>query len=105
MMQIMKQAREMQGKMQEMQGELGKLEVEGHSGGGLVKVVMTCKRDLKKIEIAPELMNAEEKETLEDLIVAAINNAGGNAETMLAEKTQSMMEEFGLPANFELPNF
>ena len=64
---------------------------------------MTCKRDLKKLEIAPELLNPEDKETIEDLIIAAINMAGANAETKMAEETQKMMEEFGLPANFELP--
>jgi len=102
---IMRQAREMQNRMQQMQEQLGQMEVQGQAGGGMVKVTMTCKRDLKKIDIAPELMNAGERETLEDLIVAAVNMAGQNAETKMAEETQKMMKEFGLPANFELPNF
>lgn len=103
MLKIMKQAKEMQGRMKQMQDELGQLEVEGQAGGGMVKVVMTCKRDLKKLEIAPELLSPEDKETIEDLIIAAINMAGANAETKMAEETQKMMEEFGLPSNFELP--
>ena len=105
MQQIMRQAKQMQDRMQQMQGELGNMEVGGESGGGLVKVVMNCRRDLKKIEIAPELMTPGERETLEDLIVAAINMAGQNAEGKMAEETQKMMAEFGLPANFQLPDF
>jgi len=105
MQQIMKQAKQMQDRMKEMQGQLGHMEVTGEAGGGLVKVLMSCKRDLKKIEIAPELMLPDERETLEDLIVAAINMAGQNAEGKMAEETQKMMQEFGLPANFELPDF
>lgn len=105
MQQIMRQAKEMQDRMQQMQAELGHMEVTGESGGGMVKVVMNCRRDMKKIEIAPELMLPDERETLEDLIVAAVNMAGQNAETKMGEETQKMMEEFGLPSNFELPNF
>lgn len=105
MQQIMRQAKEMQNRMQQMQTQLGHMEVEGQAGGGLVRAVMTCRRDLKKVEIAPELLLPEEKETLEDLIVAAVNMAGQNAETKMAEETQKMMKEFGLPANFELPDF
>ncbi len=102
---IMRQAKEMQTRMQQMQEELGHLETSGEAGGGMVKVVMTCKRDLKKVEIAPELMAPEERETLEDLIVAAINMAGQNAEQKMADETQKMMKEFGLPANFDLSQF
>lgn len=105
MQQIMRQAKEMQDRMQQMQEELGHMEVTGEAGGGLVKVVMTCRRDLKKVEIAPELMVPDERETLEDLIIAAVNMAGQNAETTMAEQTQKMMEEFGLPANFQLPDY
>ena len=104
MQQIMRQAKEMQTRMQQMQAQLGDMEVSGEAGGGMVKVVMTCKRDLRKIEIAPEMMNPDDRETLEDLIVAAVNMAGQNAETKMAEETQKMMQEFGLPANFEIPD-
>lgn len=103
MLKVMKQAKEMQSRMQQMQAELGEIEVEGQAGGGLVKVIMTCKRDLKKLDIDPTLFTPDDKETVEDLIVAAINMAGANAETKMAEETQKMMEEFGLPPNFELP--
>ncbi len=105
MQQVMRQAKEMQDRMQQMQAELGEMEVEGQAGGGMVKVVMTCRRDLKKIEISPDLLAADEKETLEDLVVAAINTAGQNADQRMAEETQKMMEEFGLPSNFQLPDF
>ena len=105
MQQIMRQAKEMQDRMQEMQGQLGEMEVTGEAGGGLVKVVMSCKRDLKKLEISPELITPDDKETLEDLIVAAVNMAGQNAESKMAEETQKMMSDFGLPSNFELPDF
>lgn len=105
MQQIMRQAREMQNRMQQMQDQLALMEVQGQAGGGMVTVTMTCKRDLKKVDISPDLMKAEERETLEDLIVAAINMAGQNAEQKMAEETQKMMKEFGLPTNFELPNF
>jgi len=77
----------------------------GEAGGGMVKVTMNCRREMKKIEIAPEMMTPDERETLEDLIVAAVNMAGQNAEGKMAEETQKMMQEFGLPANFELPDF
>ena len=105
MQQIMRQAKEMQTRMQQMQEELGDMEVTGEAGGGMVKVQMNCRRELKKIEIAPEMMVPDERETLEDLIVAAVNMAGQNAEGKMAEETQKMMQEFGLPANFELPDY
>lgn len=105
MQQIMRQAKEMQTRMQQMQEQLGDVEVSGEAGGGMVKVVMNCRREMKKVEIAPEMMTPDERETLEDLIVAATNMAGQNAEGKMAEETQKMMQEFGLPANFELPDY
>lgn len=105
MQQIMRQAKEMQTRMKQMQESLGHMEVEGQAGGGLVKIVMTCNRTLKKVTIALELMLPDERETLEDLIVAAVNMAGEAAETKMAEETRKMMQEFGLPANLDLPDF
>ncbi len=103
MMQIMKQAREMQTRMQQMQEQLGEIEVEGSAGGGMVKVVMTCKRDVKALEIAPELLNPDDRQTIQDLLIAALNVAGQNAESRLAEETRKMMQDLGLPADFQLP--
>lgn len=101
--QMMKQAQLMQQRMQELQARLAVTEVSGASGGGLVKVVMTCKGDVRKLEIAPEIINPGDKETLEDLVMAAINNARQNADQRLADDTRSMMEEFGLPPGAQLP--
>lgn len=101
--QMMKQAQLMQQRMQELQARLAVTEVSGQSGGGLVQVVMTCKGDVRKLEIAPEIINPGDKETLEDLVMAAINNARQNADQRLADDTRSMMEEFGLPPGAQLP--
>lgn len=101
--QMMKQAQLMQQRMQELQARLAVTEVTGQSGGGLVQVVMTCKGDVRKLEIAPEIINPGDKETLEDLVMAAINNARQNADQRLADDTRSMMEEFGLPPGAQLP--
>ena len=105
MQSIMKQARVMQDRMKQMQDDIAEMEVTGESGGGLVKVVMTVRGDMRKIDVAEELMVPGEKETLEDLIIAAVNMARQNGETRIAEETQRMMEEFGLPKDFDLPQF
>ena len=94
---MMKQAAQLQSKMQAMQEELGQLEVEGTSGGGLVTVRMTAKMDVKAIKIDPTLMKAEEREVLEDLLVTALADARRKAETAMQEKMQSMAGGLGLP--------
>ncbi len=101
--QMMQQAKAMQDKMQEMQDKLGDMEVEGSSGGGMVKVVTTCKGVCKKIDIDPSLLKEGEKEVVEDLIKAALNDAKNKADSKLAEETQKMMQELGLPAGVQLP--
>ncbi|MBU0800623.1 MAG: YbaB/EbfC family nucleoid-associated protein [Alphaproteobacteria bacterium] len=101
--QMMKQAQLMQQRMQELQARLADTEVTGQSGGGLVHVVMTCKGDVRKLTIAPEIINPDDKETLEDLVMAAINAARQNADQKLADDTRKMMEEFGLPPGAQLP--
>ena len=93
---FMQQAQEMQEKMKEMQKAQKKLEVEGQSGAGLVKVVMTGKHDLKSVTLDPSLMS-EDKEMLEDLFAAAVNDANRRVE----EKSQSYFS--GLSQNFDLP--
>ncbi len=94
---MMKQARNLQARMGEIQGEIAALEVEGSAGGGLVRVTMTGKGELKRVSIDASLMKAEEREILEDLIVAASNEARGKAETALAEKMRSATGGLDLP--------
>lgn len=101
--QMMKQAQLMQTRMQELQARLAETEVAGQSGGGLVQVVMTCKGDVRKMTIAPEIINPDDKETLEDLVMAAVNAARQNGDQRLADETRKMMEEFGLPPGAQLP--
>ncbi|WP_315701901.1 MULTISPECIES: YbaB/EbfC family nucleoid-associated protein [unclassified Bradyrhizobium] len=97
---MMKQAAQLQSKMQEMQQELGNLEVEGTSGGGLVAVRMTAKMDVKGIKIDPSLMKPEETEILEDLVVTACNDARRKAEAAMQEKMQAITGKLGLPPGF-----
>ncbi len=93
LMGIMKQAQAMQQKLQDAQAELETLEVEGASGGGMVKVVLTGKGDMRRVAIDPSLMVAEEREVLEDLIVAA----HADAKRKLDEAQQRMMQEAAGP--------
>lgn len=100
---MMQQAKAMQDKMQVMQAKLGETLVEGSAGGGAVKAVMTCKGECQSISIDPSVMNPAEKDLLEDLIKAAINDAKAKADARLADETQKMMSELGLPAGVQLP--
>lgn len=101
MQKMMQQAQEMQEKMQEMQNKLGEIEVQGTAGGGMVTVTCSCKGECKKVSIEPEAL--QEKEMLEDLIAAAYNDAKAKADAKMAEETQSMMQDMGLPAGVQLP--
>ena len=94
---MMKQAAQLQSKMQAMQDELGQIEVEGTSGGGLVNVRISGKMEVKTVKIDPSLMKAEEREVLEDLLVTAFNDARRKAETAMQEKMQSLTGGLGLP--------
>jgi nucleoid-associated protein EbfC len=94
---MMKQAAQLQSKMQAMQDELGQVEVEGSSGGGLVAVRMTAKMDVKAVKIDPTLMKAEDREVLEDLLVTALADARRKAEAAMQEKMQSLAGGLGLP--------
>jgi DNA-binding YbaB/EbfC family protein len=100
---MMQQAQQMQFKMQEMQEKLGDLEVEGESGGGMVKVRMTCKGEILGLDINPSLINPAEREMLEDLIVAALNSASEAKDERVRTETQGMMKALGLPADGKLP--
>lgn len=99
---LMKQAQQMQEKMAKMQAEIGAIEVEGQSGGGMVKVVMTCKHDCKRITIDPSLLG-EDKDMLEDLVAAAFNDAVRKAEATMTEKMSSVTAGFPMPPGFKMP--
>ena len=99
---MMKQAAQLQSKMQAMQEELSHVEVEGISGGGLVSVRMTAKMEVKAVKIDPSLMKAEEREILQDLLVSALNEALRKAEVAMAEKMQSLTGGLGLPPGLGL---
>jgi DNA-binding YbaB/EbfC family protein len=94
---MMKQAAQLQSKMQEMQNELGNIEVEGISGGGLVTVRMTAKMEVKAVKIDPSLIKADEREILEDLLVTALGDARRKAELAMQEKMQTLTGGLGLP--------
>jgi DNA-binding YbaB/EbfC family protein len=94
---MMKQAAQLQSKMQAMQDELGQVEVEGSSGGGLVNVRISGKMEVKAVKIDPSLIKAEEREVLEDLLATAFNDARRKAETAMQEKMQSLTGGLGLP--------
>jgi DNA-binding YbaB/EbfC family protein len=94
---MMKQAAQLQSKMQEMQEQLGHVEVEGISGGGLVSVRMTAKMEVKAVNIDPSLMKPEEREVLQDLVATAHNDARRKAEAAMQEKMQALTGGLGLP--------
>lgn len=98
---MMQQAQQMQFKLQEMQEKLKDIEVEGEAGGGMVKVKMMCDGKVISIDIDDSVMG--DKETLEDLVVAAINNANSVKDERIQQETKAMMEELGLPEGTQLP--
>ncbi len=100
--QLMKQAQMMQENMRRMQEQLASVEVEGQSGAGMVKVVMTCKHDVKRVTIDPSLVG-DDKEMLEDLVAAAFNDAARRVEAAIAEKMSGLSAGLGLPPGFKLP--
>ena len=96
---MMEQAQQVQFKLQEMQEKFKDVEVEGESGGGLVKVRMSCAGHLLGIDIDKSLMGGEDKETVEDLIVAAVNNSLDAKDSRIQDETKKMMEAMGLPTD------
>jgi DNA-binding YbaB/EbfC family protein len=99
---LMKQAAQMQSKMQEMQAELDQLEVEGAAGGGLVNVKLTAKGDLKAVKIDDSLLKPDEKEILEDLIITAHADARRKAESVMQEKMKGITGGLSLPPGLKL---
>jgi DNA-binding YbaB/EbfC family protein len=92
-----------QAKLQEAQEELGRIEVEGQSGGGMVRLTLTAKGELKRVRIDPSLLTPADKEMLEDLIIAAFADAKGKADRAAAEKMQSLTAGLPLPPGMKLP--
>lgn len=99
---LMKQAQAMQENMQRMQEEVAKMEVEGQSGGGMVKVTMTGKHEARRVSIDPSLLE-DDKDMLEDLIAAAINDATRRIEQEQQEKMSGMTAGMNLPPGFKMP--
>ena len=98
---LMKQAQMMQDNMKKAQEQLATIEVEGQSGGGMVKVMMTCRNDVKRVSIDPGIM--DDREMLEDLIAAAVNDAVRKAEATTQEKMGSLTDGMQLPPGMKLP--
>ncbi|HAU29636.1 MAG TPA: YbaB/EbfC family nucleoid-associated protein [Rhodospirillaceae bacterium] len=96
--QIMKQAQQMQARMKELQEKLAGVEISGQAGGGLVSVVLNGKGDARKISISPAAVDPSDIEMLEDLVLAAFNDAKAKVEAHIAGETQKIMGGMGLPA-------
>jgi DNA-binding YbaB/EbfC family protein len=103
MAKMMKAAQEMQSKMAELQDELHNITVEGQSGAGLVKATATAKGELVGLSIDPSIFNPNEKEVVEDLILAAIKDAQAKAAERSQEELSKLTEGFGLPPGMKLP--
>ena len=100
---MMKAAQEMQTKMVELQEELGRMTVVGESGAGLVKATSTAKGELVGLDIDPTIFNPDEKEVVEDLILAAIKEAQSRAAERHQDEMKKLTESMGLPADMKLP--
>jgi DNA-binding YbaB/EbfC family protein len=100
---LMGKVKEMQARMQEMQEGLSALEVTGQSGGGLVKVTLSGKGDMRSVSIDPSLVKPEDAEMIEDLIVAAHNDAKTKVEEMVAERTRELTAGLPIPPGMKLP--
>ena len=98
---LMKQAQQMQENMKKAQEQLAQVEVEGQSGAGMVKVLMTCSRDVRRVSIDASVM--DDKEMLEDLVAAAINDAMRRAEQISQERMSGFTAGLNLPAGMKLP--
>jgi len=103
MAKMMKSAQELQQKMEQLQEDMHNMMVTGESGAGLVKATATAKGELKGLDIDPSIFNGDDKEVVEDLILAAIKDAQSRASDRAAEEMQKIQEELGLPTGMKLP--
>jgi nucleoid-associated protein EbfC len=99
---LMKQAQQMQENMKNMQEQLATVEVEGQSGAGMVKIIMTCRYDVKRVNIDDSLLN-DDKDMLEDLLAAAVNDAVRRVEATAQEKMSGVTASMGLPPGMKFP--
>ena len=99
---LMKQAQQMQDNMKKLQGELAAMEIEGQAGSGMVKVVMTGRHEVRRVVIDPRLL-ADDREMLEDLVAAAVNDAARRVEAMTQEKMAGVTAGLPLPPGMKLP--
>jgi DNA-binding YbaB/EbfC family protein len=100
---MMQQAKQVQEKLEEIQEKLKDIDVQGESGGGAVSIIMSCASVVRTISINPSLLNPDNKEMLEDLLVAALNNAGENKDARVKQETKKMMESIGVDENTKFP--
>lgn len=100
---LMKQAQQMQAKMQEMQARLNEMEVTGAAGGGMVQVTLNGKGDMRKLVLDPSVIDPEDKEMLEDLILAAHNDAKAKIETVMQDEMQKVTGGLNLPPGMKFP--
>ena len=100
---MMQQAKLVQEKLEEIQEKLKDIDVSGASGDGLVRVTMSCANVVRSVTIDPSLLNAGGKDMLEDLVVAAINNAGEAKDVRVKEETRKMMDSIGVDENTKFP--
>jgi DNA-binding YbaB/EbfC family protein len=100
---MMKQAQQLQGKMAEVQEELARAEVEGSAGGGMVKALMSGRHELRRLSIDPTLVTPEDVGMLEDLVVAAVNDARVKVEAHVKEEVAKLTGGLGLPPGLNLP--
>jgi hypothetical protein len=103
MAKLMKSAQEMQGRMADLQESLGRITVEGQSGAGLVRATATAKGELTALSIDPSIFRAEDREMVEDLILAAVKDAQARAQDRTAEEMAKLTEGLGLPPGMKLP--
>jgi DNA-binding YbaB/EbfC family protein len=101
--QLMKQAQQMQTRMAEMQAKLAEVEMSGQSGGGMVSAIMNGKGELKKITLDKSAVDPDDVEILEDLILAAVNDAKNKVEAHVAAETQKLMGGMPMPPGMKLP--
>ncbi len=101
--QMLKQAQEMQTRMQEMQAALGEVDVTGDAGAGMITVTLNGRGEMRGIAIDESLVKASEKEILEDLVVAAVNDARARVDVLIKEKTAEIMGGMQLPPGMSLP--
>lgn len=103
LMGLMGKAKEMQAKFEAMQQEIAEMEASGQAGGGLVQVTLSGKGEMKALKVDPSLFKEDDVEILEDLILAAYNDAKAKAEAMMQKKTQELTAGLPIPPGFKLP--